>query len=124
VVFWLVGFDIIYALQDYEFDRTHGLHSLVVRWGVKNALNASFLSHWIMWLVLMVFGLLARFKLAYYVGMVFILGCLVLEHWLARKRSLNWVQQAFFRMNALISVVFLAVTLTEIVCPLFRFFKR
>ena len=38
VVFWLVGFDIIYAVQDYEFDRRHGLHSLVVRWGVANAL--------------------------------------------------------------------------------------
>ena len=35
VVFWLIGFDIIYALQDYEFDRQHGLHSLVVRWGPK-----------------------------------------------------------------------------------------
>src|ERR1022692_978365 len=39
VVLWLVGFDIIYALQDYEFDRTHGLHSLVVGWGPKKALH-------------------------------------------------------------------------------------
>ena len=120
VVFWLVGFDIIYALQDYEFDRARGLHSLVVRWGVNNALAASFLSHMIMWLVLMVFGLLARFRLAYYVGQLFILGCLILEHWLARRRSLNWVQQAFFRLNAVISVVFVVVTLTEIVFPFFR----
>jgi 4-hydroxybenzoate polyprenyltransferase len=123
VVFWLVGFDIIYALQDYEFDRAHGLHSLVVRWGVRNALAAAFLSHLIMWLVLMVFGLLARFRLVYYVGLVFILGCLLLEHWLARRRSLNWVQNAFFRLNAVISVVFVVVTLTEIACPLFRFGK-
>ena len=120
VVFWLVGFDIIYALQDYEFDRAHGLHSLVVRWGVNNALAAAFLSHLIMWLVLMVFGLLARFRLAYYVGLVFILGCLLLEHWLARRRSLNWIEQAFFRLNAVISVVFVVVTLTEIVFPFFR----
>jgi 4-hydroxybenzoate polyprenyltransferase len=123
VVFWLVGFDIIYALQDYEFDRAHGLHSLVVRWGVRNALAAAFLSHMIMWLVLMVFGLLARFRLVYYVGLVFILGCLLLEHWLAWRRSLNWVQNAFFRLNAVISVVFVVVTLTEIACPLFRFGK-
>ena len=120
VVFWLAGFDIIYAVQDYEFDRAHGLHSLVVRWGVKNALTAAFLSHLIMWQVLMVFGLLARFRLAYYVGLVFILGCLLLEHGLARRRSLNWINQAFFRLNAVISVVFLVVTLTEIVFPLFR----
>jgi 4-hydroxybenzoate polyprenyltransferase len=119
VVFWLIGFDLIYALQDYEFDRQHGLHSLVVRWGVNHALSAAFLSHMIMWMILMAFGLLARFRLAYYVGLLFILACLVLEHWLARRRSLNWINNAFFRLNALISVVFLVVTLTEIVFPWF-----
>lgn len=119
VVFWLIGFDIIYALQDYEFDREHGLKSLVVRWGPKNALAAAFLAHMIMWLVLMVFGLLAGFRFAYYVGGAFILFCLVAEHWLARKRSLNWVNNAFFRLNAVISIVFLVATLTEIVFPFF-----
>lgn len=123
VMFWLIGFDIIYALQDYEFDRRHGLHSLVVRWGVNNALSASFLSHMLMWGILAAFGLLAGFRFAYYVGLVFILGCLVLEHWLARRRSLNWINRAFFRLNALISVVFLVVTLTEIVFPFMRFAK-
>ena len=117
VVFWLIGFDVIYALQDHEFDRAHGLHSLVVRWGVNNALAAAFLSHLVMWMVLMAFGMLARFRLAYYVGMVFVIGCLVLEHWLARRRGLNWINNAFFRLNAVISVVFLVVTLTEIVFP-------
>ena len=121
VVFWLIGFDIIYALQDYEFDRRNGLHSLVVRWGVNNALSASFLAHMLMWGILAAFGLLAGFRFAYYVGLVFILGCLVLEHWLARRRSLNWINQAFFRLNALISIVFLVVTLVEIVFPFMRF---
>jgi 4-hydroxybenzoate polyprenyltransferase len=74
-----------------------------------------------MWLVLMVFGLLAGFRLAYYAGLLFILGCLLLEHWLARRRSLNWINQAFFRLNAVISLVFVLVTLTEIVFPFFRF---
>jgi 4-hydroxybenzoate polyprenyltransferase len=120
VVFWLVGFDIIYALQDYEFDRQHGLRSLVVRWGPKNALAAAFLAHLVMWLVLMVFGLLAGFRFAYYIGGAFILFCLVAEHWLARRRSLNWVNDAFFRLNAVISVVFLVATLTEVVFPFFR----
>lgn len=121
VVFWLIGFDVIYALQDYEFDRKRGLHSLVVRWGMEQALSAAFLAHMVMWMILMVFGLLARFRLAYYAGLLFILGCLLLEHWLARRRSLNWINLAFFRLNALISVVFLVVTLTEIVFPWFRF---
>src|SRR5437867_8966624 len=48
VVHWLIGFDIIYALQDYEFDRAHGLRSLVVAWGPENALQAAFLAHLIM----------------------------------------------------------------------------
>src|ERR1051325_5912837 len=65
VVFWLVGFDIIYALQDYEFDRAHGLRSLVVAWGPANALRAAFLSHLIMWMLLMVYGLLCGFRVAY-----------------------------------------------------------
>lgn len=121
VVFWLIGFDIIYALQDYEFDRAHGLHSLVVRWGVRNALGASFLSHMIMWGVLVAFGVLAGFRLAYWVGLIFILGCLLMEHWLARRRSLGWVNQAFFRLNAVISVVFLVVAVVEVVFPFLRF---
>lgn len=115
VILWLVGFDIIYALQDYDFDRTHGLHSLVVAWGPKNALQAAFLAHMIMCGLLLLFGLLCRFKVAYLVGWFIIVACLVLEHWIARRRSLNWVQTAFFRVNAVVSSVFLIVTVAEVV---------
>jgi 4-hydroxybenzoate polyprenyltransferase len=115
VVLWLVGFDIIYALQDYEFDRQHGLHSLVVAWGPKNALQAAFLAHFLMCGLLLAFGLLCRFRIAYLVGWMLIAGCLVLEHWIARRRSLNWINVAFFRLNAVISVVFLLVTVAEVV---------
>ena len=114
VMFWLIGFDIIYALQDYDFDRQRGLHSLVVAWGPRNALQAAFLSHMIMWGLLFAFGLLARFRVAYLSGLLFILFCLLLEHWLARRRSLNWINTAFFRLNALISTVFLVVTVAEV----------
>jgi 4-hydroxybenzoate polyprenyltransferase len=120
VIFWLIGFDIIYALQDYEFDRTHGLNSLVVAWGPRNALQAAFLSHMFMWGLLFLFGLLLRFRFAYMVGMLIILVSLLLEHWLARRRSLKWINVAFFRLNALISVVFLIVTMAEVMFPGFR----
>ena len=120
VVFWLVGFDIIYALQDYDFDRRHGLHSLVVRWGPDNALTAAFLAHLVMWGALGAFGLVARFRVAYLVGLLIILVCLLVEHWLARKRSLKWINVAFFRLNALISVVFLVVTVAEVALPWFQ----
>jgi len=115
VVLWLVGFDIIYSLQDYEFDRTHGLHSLVVAWGPKNALQASFLAHMVMCGLLLLFGILCGFRIAYLIGWFIIVGCLALEHWIARRRSLNWVQTAFFRLNAVVSTVFLLVTLAEVI---------
>jgi 4-hydroxybenzoate polyprenyltransferase len=115
VVLWLVGFDIIYALQDYEFDKSHGLHSLVVAWGPKNALAAAFLAHMIMCGLLLAFGLLCQFRLAYLIGWFLIVGCLVMEHWIARRRSLNWINLAFFRLNALVSAIFLIVTVAEVV---------
>lgn len=123
VVLWLVGFDIIYALQDYEFDRRNRLHSLVVAWGVQNALKAAFLAHMVMWLLLFAFGLLSRFRMPYLVGLFAILASLILEHWLARKRSLKWINVAFFRLNAMISVVYMTVTLTEVVFPGFRLMR-
>jgi len=115
VVLWLTGFDIIYALQDYEFDRQHGLRSLVVAWGPKNALQAAFLAHMLMAGLLLAFGLLCRFRIAYTIGWLIIVLCLTLEHWIARRRGLNWINVAFFRLNALVSTVFLLVTLAEVV---------
>lgn len=121
VVFWLIGFDIIYAMQDHEFDQKHGLKSLVVAWGVKNALQGAFLSHMIMWGLLAIYGFILRFRLAYLTGMSLILVALLLEHWLARKRSLKWINYSFFRLNAMISLIFLIVTALEIIFPFWRF---
>lgn len=125
VILWLIGFDIIYALQDYEFDRKHRLRSLVVAWGPKNALAAAFLAHLVMCGLLLGFGLLTFTPRcpAYLVGWFIILVCLVAEHWIAQRRSLNWINVAFFRLNAVISLVFLAVTVAEVI---FRggFFRR
>lgn len=115
VVLWLTGFDIIYALQDYEFDKAHGLRSLVVAWGPKNALAAAFLAHLVMCGVLLGFGLLCRFRLAYVIGWLIIVVCLLLEHFIARRRSLNWINVAFFRLNAVVSVVFLVAVALEVI---------
>lgn len=120
VVCWLVGFDIIYAIQDYDFDRRRGLHSLVVRWGVKNALQFSFLVHMLMWGLLVFFGLILRFRVPYFVGLMIILVSLLFEHWLARKRSLKWINVAFFRLNALVSIVFFVTTVVSVAWPFFK----
>ena len=115
VILWLVGFDIIYALQDYEFDKSHGLRSLVVAWGPANALAAAFLAHMVMCGLLFGFGFLCGFRLAYLLGWFLIVGCLVMEHWIARRRSLNWINVAFFRLNALVGVIFLVIVAAEVV---------
>ncbi len=120
VVFWLIGFDIIYAMQDFEFDRQHGLRSIVTAWGPKNALVASFLSHMIMLGLILIFGILLKMRVAFLIGWLIILLCLAFEHWLARKRSLSWINTSFFKLNALISSVFLFVVATEILFPFFR----
>ncbi|MEN9675922.1 MAG: hypothetical protein RIS76_1818 [Verrucomicrobiota bacterium] len=120
VVLWLVGFDIIYATQDYEFDRTHGLHSLVVRWGPGNALGVAFLAHLFMWGFLAAFGILCAFRFAYWIGLVLILGLLFFEHSLARRRDPVSVNDAFFKLNAAISLIFLVVVTVEVVFPWFR----
>jgi 4-hydroxybenzoate polyprenyltransferase len=105
VIFWLVGFDIIYALQDYAFDKSHGLRSLVVAWGPKNALAAAFLVHLITCGLLLAFGVLTFGPrcIAYLIG------------WVARRRSLNWINVAFFRLNALVSAVFFIVVAAEVI---------
>jgi 4-hydroxybenzoate polyprenyltransferase len=123
VMLWLTGFDIIYALQDYEFDRRQGLGSLAVRWGPVNALQAAFLAHMVMWGLLLLFGLLSRFRVAYFVALAIILSSLLLEHWLARRRSLKWIHTAFFRLNALIGVVFLVAVVAEVLFPGWRLLR-
>ncbi|MDP7048635.1 MAG: UbiA-like polyprenyltransferase [Verrucomicrobiota bacterium] len=120
VVFWLIGFDIIYATQDFEFDRQYGLHSLVTAWGPRNSLTAAFLSHVVMIGLLLIYGLLLQFRVAFIIGWLIILFCLAFEHWIARKRSLKWINTAFFKLNAVISSVFFAVVAAEVLFPFFR----
>lgn len=120
VICWLVGFDVIYAIQDYEFDRSHGLRSLVVRWGPQNALRFSLIAHLLMWGLLAVFGLFSRFWIPYFLGLLIILFSLLIEHWIARKRAMKWINIAFFRLNALVSVVFLVSTVVSVAFPWIR----
>ena len=107
VVFWLVGFDIIYATQDLEFDRQAGLHSLPARLGIPAALRVAWASHAVMAVTLLAFGLISGMRLPYYVGLAVIAICLMWQHLLARKQDPVSLNVAFFRMNAIISVVFL-----------------
>lgn len=120
VLLWLFGFDIIYATQDYEFDRRQGLRSLVVRWGPKNALGVAFIAHLLLWILLAVFGALAAFRLAYWLGLMVIGVLLLAEHLLARRRDTHSVNIAFFKLNGTISTLFLGLVAVEVLFPWFR----
>ena len=73
--------------------------------------------------LILIFGILLKMRVAFLIGWLIILLCLAFEHWLARKRSLSWINTSFFKLNALISSVFLFVVATEILFPFFRRFQ-
>jgi 4-hydroxybenzoate polyprenyltransferase len=107
VVLWLTGFDIIYATQDYEYDRQAGLRSLPVRLGIVGSLAVARWTHGVMMIALAGFGLISRLGWPYYAGLAVIAGLLVFEHRLAKKGDPVSVNVASLRVNGVISVVFL-----------------
>ena len=114
VVFWLVGFDIIYATQDYESDKALGLRSLPVRLGIAGSLRFARWAHAMMAALLLGFGLISQMGWPYYAGWTAIAACLVYQHRLARNQDPVSVNAAFFRMNAVISVVLLASVVADV----------
>lgn len=116
VICWVAGFDLIYATQDVEFDREHGLHSLVVRLGVARSLRLAQMLHFLMFLALIAFGLVARLGTIYYAAMPLVAAALFYEHRNASKLDLAATNRAFFHSNAFVSLIFtLAVTLDRVV---------
>jgi 4-hydroxybenzoate polyprenyltransferase len=115
VVFWLVGFDIIYATQDYEFDKSQGLHSLPARLGIAGGLRIAQVAHGVTAVLLLAFGLISHLGVPYYFGLATILICLVAQHVLARKQDPVSLSVAFFRMNAVISAVFLLAVVADVI---------
>ena len=119
VLFWVGGFDIIYACQDADFDRKTGLHSLPARWGIRWSLRVAALSHLGMLAVLLVLpwseflgGPSVNLGWIYHVGILTVAILLGYEHWIVRPDDLSRVNSAFFRVNAIISFgLFLIVTL-------------
>lgn len=118
VVFWLAGFDIIYSLQDREFDRAHGLHSIPVRFGVAGALRLSSLFHLGTILFLALVGVSAGMGWAYWLGFAAIAAVLAWEHWIVTPNDLSRINRAFFDLNAYVSVGYFFATLADVVIQL------
>jgi 4-hydroxybenzoate polyprenyltransferase len=108
VTFWVGGFDVLYACQDYEFDRDSGLHSIPRYLGIKGALAVARGFHILMLLLLLtLLGAFGLGKLAV-IGVIAVAILLTYEHSLVSPRDLSKLNAAFFTMNGVISVVFFA----------------
>jgi 4-hydroxybenzoate polyprenyltransferase len=114
VLFWLLGFDILYALQDIEFDQKAGLHSIPQRFGIRRALWISRTAHAITMAAL--FWLSSLLSLGwYYLAGVFIALCLIIyEHSLVKEDDLSKLDLAFFNMNGYISVTIFVFTFLDV----------
>ncbi len=115
VVFWLAGFDVLYAMQDLEFDRRHGLYSVPRRFGIKKALLLSRVFHAIAVGLLLSTGVILRLGLFYWTGMTVVLTLFIYEHSLVKSDDLSKLNIAFFNMNGYISVTVFMFTLLEYV---------
>lgn len=113
VLSWVAGFDILYALQDEEFDREHGLKSAVVLLGGRRSIDVAKLLHIITLVLLVVFGIGTAFGLVYYLGVVLAGGILAWEHRLVLPGDLTRLDAAFFRMNGVMSIVLFACALGD-----------
>ena len=114
VLFWIAGFDIVYACQDYDFDLSYMLKSIPQRWGIARALKISEFCHLITFGLLVTVGLMAGLGPAYYLGLVLILVFLVAQHLVVSEEDLSRVNLSFFTMNGLISTVIFVATLVSL----------
>jgi 4-hydroxybenzoate polyprenyltransferase len=113
VIFWLAGFDTLYALQDIEFDKSHGLYSIPKRFGIKNALLLARLFHLITFIMLLATGVLFKMGIFYWLGMMIVAGLFIYEHSLVKESDLNKLDIAFFNMNGYISITVFIFTLMD-----------
>ncbi len=107
VICWVAGFDLIYATQDMEFDRTEGLYSLAVQLGLARTLRLAQWLHLAMFACLVFFGMTAHLGVPYYAAMPLVGAALAYEHRSARMRDVTAINRAFFTSNAVVSAVFL-----------------
>lgn len=114
---WVSGFDVLYSLQDYEFDKKIGLKSIPVKFGIAGALKIARLLHFITFLSLLLCGILhPKLTWIYFLGLFAISGFLVYEHSLIKENDLSKINKAFFTVNGFISFVYLfVIILNEIV---------
>lgn len=114
VLCWVSGFDIIYALQDDEFDRVNHLRSIPVLMGRKNALNLSLALHVVTALLLVAAGWQGSFRTIYWIGLGIFSALLFYQHTIVKYNDLRKVNVAFFTLNGVASIVFSIFAITDL----------
>ena len=110
MMFWIAGFDILYALLDIEFDCRTKLYSIPARFGIKKALALSAIFH-----ALTLFFLGLAFKGSFYfVGLLILLVVLVYEHWIVKPNDLSRVNSAFFNVNGFVAIIYFLFTWLQV----------
>jgi len=113
VVFWLAGFDIIYACLDVESDRKNHLHSIPQQFGPKLALKLAMFSHFCMIIFLLALLMSPLLGIVYVCGVVLVAGLLWYEHSLVRESDLSKVNVAFFNVNGIISILLMIFVIVD-----------
>jgi 4-hydroxybenzoate polyprenyltransferase len=114
VICWVAGFDLIYATQDYDFDRREGLRSLVVHLGITRSLRLAQFLHLATLVALLFFGVAAKLGVIYFLSLPLVAGALFYEHRTARKLDLAGINRAFFQSNAFVSAVFVCAVCADL----------
>ncbi|MFA5780788.1 MAG: UbiA-like polyprenyltransferase [Bacteroidales bacterium] len=115
VLFWVGGFDIFYALQDIEFDKSQNLKSIPVKLGVKKSLFVSALFHLIASVIIIYVGLEIGFGLLYWIGTIIFIAILFYEHLIVKPSDLSRINRAFATLNGIASVIFGIFVIGELV---------
>ena len=114
VLFWVSGFDIIYALQDVEFDQSQKLYSIPAWLGKERALRVSEILHLLSATCVVAAGKFGQFGVLYWVGVLVFIGCLVYQHSIVKPNDLRRVNIAFMTMNGIASVVFAVFVIADL----------
>lgn len=114
VIFWVSGFDIIYALQDEEFDRSEKLYSIPAALGKAKALRVSELLHVLSAVCVVSAGWYGNFNWLYWIGVIVFCGMLIYQHSVVKPNDLSRVNLAFMTANGIASVVFAVFVIADI----------
>jgi len=114
VLFWVSGFDIIYALQDVEFDQSQNLYSIPAWLGKPKALQVSEILHLLSASCVVAAGKFGHFGVLYWIGVLVFIGCLIYQHSIVKPHDLRRVNIAFMTTNGIASVVFAIFVIADL----------